>query len=504
MSASLETVRRIWAWSDGKPSPRGETVNVHIGDDDDALIVAFLRMGGESRPWGVAFGKCNEEPTILTVAEGRNRTNVADMMIEFAPVLLEHFRHPQYSSDSLMNWEVNSHRQIWLPGPTHVEMLHYIALSYARTKWDRDGVETLKALGNLANCLYIDQQRPGQQTIRTASHALQESYVFPASAVRQAHLGYLLGWLQGGKSRDARLAAARKANNFAVATVLDPEFERKIVQPLVEQWGEADRANDIKARKAADEAVNKVLKPELLRRWELTRDAISILRADARTSNSGLSTLVAISKKELNRLWGERAVNEDDGGDPFWPNPFTDYNTRMAAGGYHQRVADDQKARHYLVHGDRELQREELAAGHGIIGVISHVNSVDPEWTINFSYPDLPTIRAGSYLVIAGAPEVKLTVTEISHEDRTITAVPQWKNAKRQYGNKGLPSRDLAWKGQNIVFLDDHPFGLSDRLAGIARRRSDNPNDISNQMNVRQRQHAANDEEGAVNPESDD
>ena len=105
---------------------------------------------------------------------------------------------------------------------------------------------------------------------------------------------------------------------------------------------------------------------------------------------------------------------------------------------------------------------------------------------------------------IAGAPEVKLIVTEISHEERTITAVPQWKNAKRQYGNKGLPSRDLAWKGQNIVFLDDHPFGLSDRLAGIARRRSDNPNDISNQMNVRQRQHAANDEEGAVNPESDD
>ena len=47
MSESLETVRKIWAWSEGKPIPRGETINVHVGDDDDVLIVAFLRMGGE-------------------------------------------------------------------------------------------------------------------------------------------------------------------------------------------------------------------------------------------------------------------------------------------------------------------------------------------------------------------------------------------------------------------------------------------------------------------------
>ena len=504
MSESLETVRKLWAWSAGKPIPRGETINVHVGDDDDVLIVAFLRMGGESRPWGVAFGKCNEEPTILTVAEGRNRTRVADMMIEFAPALLEHVRHPQHSTDSLLNWEVNSHRQIWLPGPTHIEMLHYIALSYARTKWDRDDVETLKAIGNLANCLYIDQQRPGQQTVVTASQAIQNTFVFPASSVRQAHLGYLLGWLQGGKTRDARLAAARASSDKAVATVLDPEFERKVIQPLVEKWGDADRADDEKGRGAAEKAVNKALTPELLRRWELTRDAISVLRAEKRRVNPGVSTLTAISKKEFNRGWGEKATREDDGGDPFWPNPFTDYNTRMAAGGYHQRVADEQKARHYLVHGDRELQREELAVGHGIIGVISKVSTDEPEWTIKYSYPDLPTLRAGGYLVIAGVPEMKLIVQEVVSEDQTVIAVPQWKNAKRQFGNKGLPSRDRAWKGQNLVFLEDQPFGLSDRLAGIARRRSDDPNDISNRMNIRQRQHAANDDEGAVNPESDD
>ena len=60
MSDSLETIRRLRAWSDGKPTPRGEKINVKVADDDDLLIVAFLRMGGESRPWGVAFGKSSE------------------------------------------------------------------------------------------------------------------------------------------------------------------------------------------------------------------------------------------------------------------------------------------------------------------------------------------------------------------------------------------------------------------------------------------------------------
>jgi hypothetical protein len=310
--------------------------------------------------------------------------------------------------------------------------------------------------------------------------------------------------LQGGKTREARLTAARKASEKAVATVLDPEFERKVVQPLVEKWGEADQVGDEKGRDAAEKAANEALTPELLRRWELTRDSIQVLRADARSVNPGLKELVSASKKAFNRMWGDRAISEDEGSDPFWPNPFTDYSTRMAAGGYHQRVADEQKARHYLVHGDRELQREELAVGHGVIGVVMSVSTDEAKWIIKYSYPDLTTIRAGKRLVIAGAPTMELFVTDIDHDSRTIVAVPKWTFAKRQYGNNGLAAKDRSWKGRNIVFLTTQPFAMSEKLGYRASKRSDDPNDISNRMNVRQRQHAANDDEGAVNPESDD
>ena len=77
MSASLETVRRLNAWSIGEPLARGNVINMHVADDEDLFIISFLRMGGESRPWGVAYGTIADGPTVLTVPEGRNRQLVA-------------------------------------------------------------------------------------------------------------------------------------------------------------------------------------------------------------------------------------------------------------------------------------------------------------------------------------------------------------------------------------------------------------------------------------------
>ena len=102
MSASLETVRRLNAWAIGEPLARGNVINMHVADDEDLFIVSFLRMGGESRPWGVAYGTIADGPTVLTVPEGRNRQLVADMMAAFAPAILGHFRHPSYSEDHIL------------------------------------------------------------------------------------------------------------------------------------------------------------------------------------------------------------------------------------------------------------------------------------------------------------------------------------------------------------------------------------------------------------------
>ena len=189
-------------------------------------------------------------PTILTVPEGRNRTLVADMAAEFAPALLRHFRHPDSDSGSPTGpKQIGPLRQLWLPNGTHLDMLHFIAYAYTFTRvGDRDRAKTLNKLGRAAGWLFREAQRPGQQTVMVASEALQAGYTFPAEDVRQAHLGFLLAWLETKGGREARLRAAQEAEQMAVATSLDPPVERDALQPAVDAWNEAQRGNDTKAR----------------------------------------------------------------------------------------------------------------------------------------------------------------------------------------------------------------------------------------------------------------
>ncbi len=54
---SRDAVRRLRAYQAGMPLPRGEHLCIHVAEPKDALLVTFVRMGGESRPWGIALGQ---------------------------------------------------------------------------------------------------------------------------------------------------------------------------------------------------------------------------------------------------------------------------------------------------------------------------------------------------------------------------------------------------------------------------------------------------------------
>ena len=86
-------------------------------------------MGGESRPWGVAYGPPGK-PRILTVPEARDRELVGEMMENFAPALLEYVGHPKYVKQQ----SVSSLPNVWLPNASHVEMLHFLAFTYTFAK----------------------------------------------------------------------------------------------------------------------------------------------------------------------------------------------------------------------------------------------------------------------------------------------------------------------------------------------------------------------------------
>ena len=282
-----------------------------------------------------------------------------------------------------------------------------------------------------------------------------------------------------------------------MATVLNPDDERKVLAPLVERWSEARRDKDDKGMVREARKIDSVLREHLVARWEAVAKTIDQIATDPRPFNEGLLALVAQSATSMYYAWGQRTLREEAGEEPYWPNVFTDNSARTAGAAYQRRVAEDEKARHHLVHGDRELQREELAKGRGVICKITNIGVAGKTWNASFSYPDLPTVKEGDEVVIAGAPDNKLDVVAIDLDTRTLVLSASWTRAKARYGDLGLPPSDPKWRGKSLVLLKSPAFGLSERKANVAGRLFGDDDIVTLLVNPRRR-HAAHDEEGSV------
>ena len=95
MSARL-AVRKLLAFDAGKPLPRGTTLHFPKRTAKDTRVLAFVRMGVESRPWGVAIGPPNRAAA-YRVAEARDRELAGGMLEQVGPTLLAHMGHPSYA-----------------------------------------------------------------------------------------------------------------------------------------------------------------------------------------------------------------------------------------------------------------------------------------------------------------------------------------------------------------------------------------------------------------------
>ena len=291
---AYDLLLRLKAFKEGRPLPRGETRHFPLAEGDETLILAFVRMGGESSPWGIAFGHPGAKPRVLTVPEPRNRDAVADMVAEFAPLLLEHLFQPEHSSLAIDNpKQTRPLRQIWLPNPTHRDMFHYLNYAYTFTKWGTaERVRVLNALGRAAGWLFREGLRPGEVFVMVATEALREAFTFPAEATRQGHLGYLMAWLETQAGREARIKAAGKAEGFSIATSLNPEVEREELEPLVESYNDGRSAGDEQKASRFASKIHSVLERELLWRFELTDRARKLLARDKRKVNNGVDALI--------------------------------------------------------------------------------------------------------------------------------------------------------------------------------------------------------------------
>lgn len=477
-------IRRLRAYEAGKPIPNGDTIRIPVANDADLMTLAFVRMGGESRPWAVGWTHPAGTPTVLTVPDGRNRDDVGRMVAEFAPAFLSHVRHPDFDDGEFDEDGPALFRQIWVPNRTHMTMLHYLAFTYERVTADQARVpiaqrELLETLARSAGWAFNESQRPGNVSIVDATAALQESFTFPADDLRQQHLGFLLGWLQTKGRAKARAAAAAAAERESISTSLDPALENDRLEDLVERRT-AVRSERARARVEREIAVT--LERELLHRLELTRAAIEVLCADARPSNPGLDRLLELSDDEReNRLVYPESTNPD-GSRRFRPRVETDHSPAAAAANYfnQQYCADVQVDA--LVHYDSELQAEARAVGDAIFGTIVEVEEFIPpgarkkraRWFIEAEHLGPLRLASGSEVCVAGVPKRAGVITELERDDNNVDLVVEVnKMAEAPEGNAQglLAAFDPALEGALVTLLPVvNPFFAKTKRARIWRR----------------------------------
>lgn len=469
-----EITKKLRAWEAGRPIPRYDTIHQAIVSPDDVLIVAFVRMAGESRPWGIAWGTAASGPRVVSIPDGRVRDDVSHLCAEFAEDLLAHLRVHNWTYDPAGEKEDATRlRQVWLPNGQHIEMLHQLSYTYSQTKYGGANQDILRALGRLAGWMFRETTRKGSQHVVSASSALGDAYVFPAQDVRTAHLGFQLAWLETAGERTQRIAAAEGAERLAISPTMDPDLDRRVLGEMVEQWQAARRNGGDTAPTAA--SIEATLEPELFRRWNLTQNAFSLLANNDRPVNPGVRGLIDEAQSEF---WGqhqriELRLNDPNLGPAFVAHPETDFHGSAAASRYLTYEAADEAFIGKLIHSDPELFSEALDAGDAVRGEVVSVTDLGtgrvtrPVWVLRLPPDVTHRLRENGKLTPYGSPGHEVTVVDLDVTEDALDVTLEWARLKTRPLSVGLGAKPDAaiWVGQTVAFV------TSD-AADLTRRRS--------------------------------
>lgn len=457
-----EVSRKLRAWHAGEPIPRYDTLHHAVMPPEQVLLVAFVRMGGESRPWGVAWGHPGEDPTVRTVPDGRVRDDVGVLCAEFAEELLAHMRVHNWTFDPVEQKPAAADlRQVWVPNGAHVAMMHQLSYTYSQTRYGGENQEVLRALGRLSGWMFRDSFRRGNQHVVNVSEALAEAYVFPAQDVRTAHLGYQLAWLNTAGGRDARISAATEAERESVSATLEPSLERDDLQDLVEAFQAERRGRGHTDRLAAE--IRALLEPELERRWHLIDEAYGVLALNDRPVNRGVDALM---QKAHDEFWFqhqriELRIADPSHGPAFVAHPETDFHGSAAASRYLVHASADEAYLGLLIHDDDELFAEAFDDGKALRGTVSAVTdagegrSTRPQWLLRVDRDAPSRLRENGKLAPHGSRGHEATVLALDVTDDALEVRLEWTGRKTKPLTSGIAAKpvDGSWVGEQVAFV---------------------------------------------------
>ena len=253
------------AFQSGQAQPYRERRHVHVSDKP--FVTAYVQMAGEPFTlWGALVGRFYDTPTWICAPDPRNRDGQSDAFSRLAEVLNNNVRECWRTEDEPL--------QIWVSNSTGAANLQRIG----RVMRSRKVSDAVSLAGSFLDVYAQTASAPGSALCIAATEALRAHKVTGQSSFEDSNLAAQLVWWDrtvlaqlglGLTPEDAKgmtvFAAAARAEKVAMGTLTNPRADENSLQPLVERFNAARRAEA--SSKQVEEQLSSALRDQVFPIW---------------------------------------------------------------------------------------------------------------------------------------------------------------------------------------------------------------------------------------------
>lgn len=282
--SALTSLAQLQASAAGVAQPLATVRHCHLSDAP--LVLVPLKLAGEAAaPLAVMLGSGPDDPSLLIVAQPRNRDLRFAFAAELAKLVLNHIETSRGAVEELPPGKDGEDRiryadapQFLVPNRGGVGFLRMLGRStrFRSTEGPYAVEPAVPVLGRWLTWLADRHDRPGSSLLMAMTEALRLHWATGQSALEDGNLAALVGWIDPPDGLDGPAAAARAEDPVTTppaGPVTDPTFDNEVLAPAIAAYHESG------GEPRAEERLRTVLAGQLTPTWNTMWHAIGVLRA---------------------------------------------------------------------------------------------------------------------------------------------------------------------------------------------------------------------------------
>ena len=283
---TLTSLARAIAVSTGTAQRTRTVRHVHLGPRP--LVFIPLALAGEAgAPLAALAGDDPAAPVLLLVPEPRDRDQrfrfAAELAAVFLPYIQGYFAAEEPAGGREPGIRYADAPQVLVPNPAGVAFTRLLGRStrFRQTEGPHAVPGSVPVLGRWLTFFAERAEHPGSCLMMAATDALAAHWATGQSALEDASLGALLGWIDppaGLSGAQAAAAAEDPVRCPPAGPATDPTFDNEVLEQRILAVRTARMTGDGRAHDRAKNALGQALATQLEPTWALMWRAVELLR----------------------------------------------------------------------------------------------------------------------------------------------------------------------------------------------------------------------------------